>query len=143
MSTDGDRREEFRVHVPITLRWGDVDVYGHVNNTVHYQLMDTAVNGWLIETVGRDVREGKAIGVVAETGCRYVDELHYPGEVSVGIGLERLGRRSVTYRLGLFGSGPTAAAIGRFVHVYVDRTSRQPVDVPEDIRHAVEQLRTD
>ncbi len=137
----GLRRTDFAVLRALPTRWSDDDVYGHVNNVVHYLMFDTAVNGWLIEASGTDIRRLPAIGVVVETSCRYFAELRFPEVVTAGIGLERLGTTSVVYRLALFGThGDGPAAVGRFVHVYVDARSRQPVEVPEEIRRALLQL---
>ena len=135
------RRTDFRVLRPLPTRWSDDDTYGHVNNVIHYLMFDTAVNGWLIEASGTDIRALPAIGLVVETSCRYFAELRFPETVTAGIGLERLGTSSVVYRLALFGEhadGP--AATGRFVHVYVDRDGRRPVPVPDEIRAALAQL---
>ena len=134
------RREDFPVLRPVPLRWNDDDAYGHVNNAVHYLLFDTAVNGWLAEVVG-DVRALPALGIVAETACRYLAELRFPDAVSAGVALGRLGRSSVTYRLALFGeASDEPAAVGRFVHVYVDPASRRPVPVPGPVRAALARL---
>jgi acyl-CoA thioester hydrolase len=104
-------------------------------------MFDTAVNGWLIEASGVDIRALPAIGVVVETSCRYFAELRFPEVVTAGIALEKLGTSSVVYRLALFGAaGEAPAAAGRFVHVYVDRESRRPVDVPPEIRAALATL---
>jgi acyl-CoA thioester hydrolase len=129
------RRGDFPVLRALPTRWSDDDVYGHVNNVVHYLMFDTAVNGWLIEASGCDIRRLPAIGVVVETSCRYFAELRFPEVVTAGIGLERLGTSSVVYRLALFAErGDEPAAVGRFVHVYVDAASRRPVPVPVEIR---------
>ena len=139
--TTPDPRDDFPVLRPITTRWADNDVYGHVNNVVYYAFFDTAVNGWLIDTTGVDIRELPAIGLVAETSCRFLAPLSFPDPVLAGLALERLGRTSVTYRLALFrGDSPQPAALGRFVHVYVDRDTRRPVPVPAEIRAALAQL---
>lgn len=135
------RRQDFAVLRELPTRWSDVDIYGHVNNTIHYLLMDTAVNGWLIETTGVDIRALPSIGVVVETSCRYFAELHFPQTVSVGLGVEKLGTSSVVYVIALFGADEAPAAYGRFVHVYVDRDSRRPVSVPELVRAALLPLR--
>jgi acyl-CoA thioester hydrolase len=130
--------------VPLATRWNDNDLYGHVNNAVFYEYFDTVVNTWLDRAAGSAAREGAAIGVVAESGCRYLREVSYPQELLIGLGCERLGRTSVTYRLAVFappstaGGDPVPAAAGRFVHVYVDRTTRRPVPVPGPVRAAVE-----
>ena len=138
------RRDDFSVLRQLPTRWSDEDAYGHVNNVVHYLMFDTAINGWLIEASGTDVRRLPAIGVVAETSCRYYSELRFPEVVTAGIRLDRLGRRSVAYRVALFPQrGPVPAAVGRFVHVYVDRGSRQPVAVPDEVLGALQLLARD
>jgi acyl-CoA thioester hydrolase len=135
------RREDFPAHRELPTRWSDEDVYGHVNNVVHYLMFDTAVNGWLIEATGVDIRTLPAIGVVVETSCRYFAELRFPEVVTAGIGVDRLGGSSVVYRLALFAPNRVEpAAVGRFVHVYVDRESRRPVPVPDEIRAVLRPL---
>jgi acyl-CoA thioester hydrolase len=135
------RRGEFPVLRTITTRWMDNDQYGHVNNVVYYSYFDTAVNGYLIDASGCDVRELPAIGIVAETSCKFMNELSFPDTVYAGLALERLGNSSVVYRIGLFRNQDVEpAAIGRFVHVYVDSTTRRPVPVPPQVRAALQTL---
>lgn len=134
------RRQDFRVLRVLPTRWSDDDTYGHVNNVVHYSLFDTAVNGWLIEASGVDIRELPAIGLVVQTSCRYFAELRFPEVVTAGLALAHLGTSSVVYRLALFGAGEEPAAVGRFVHVYVDRSTRRTVPVPPEIRAALAPL---
>ena len=78
-----------------------------------------------------------AQGIVAESGCRYFSELHFPERLVVGVSVTRLGNSSVTYRLGVFRAADEpqpVGAVGHWVHVYVDRNSRRPVPVPDAIR---------
>jgi acyl-CoA thioester hydrolase len=64
-----------------------------------------------------------------------------PDVLDVGIGLDKLGTASVVYRLGIFRAGePEAAAMGRFVHVYVDTKTRAVTEVPVPIRAALARL---
>jgi acyl-CoA thioester hydrolase len=134
------RRADFPVLREIPTRWADDDTYQHVNNVVHYAMFDTAVNGWLIEASGVDIRELPAVGLVVETSCRYFAELRFPIVVTAGLAVEHVGRTSIVYRLALFGDTDEPAAVGRFVHVYVDRVTRQPTPLPHEIRTAVSQL---
>jgi acyl-CoA thioester hydrolase len=137
------RRSDFPVHRVLGTRWRDEDAYGHLNNVVHYELFDTAVNGWLMQATGTDIRDLPAVGLVVESSCRYLAQLRFPDSVTAGLDVERLGRTSVVYRLGLFrGETEEPAALGRFVHVYVDAASRRPTPVPDTIRHALESIRT-
>jgi acyl-CoA thioester hydrolase len=135
-------RGAYRAFRVISSRWMDNDVYGHVNNVVYYSYFDTAVNGFLMAATGDDIRRLPAIGIVAETGCRYLSPLSFPDQVHAGLLLEKLGTSSVIYRIGLFrGEATDAAAVGRFVHVYVDAATRAVVPVPAPIRVAVATLR--
>jgi acyl-CoA thioester hydrolase len=133
------RRADFPVWRPMPTRWADNDQYGHANNVVYYSWFDTAVNGWLIDAVGADVRDLPAIGIVAETSCRYLSPVGFPDALDVGLAVERVGRTSITYRLAVFRDGaPEPAAVGRFVHVYVDPATRRPVPVPDGVRSAAQ-----
>ena len=135
------RAADFPHHVAIPTRWADNDVYGHVNNVVHYAFFDTAINHFLIEEGGLDIHAGDVIGVCAESHCRYHGSLTFPETVDAGLRVGKLGRSSVRYELGLFGEGADdAAAEGWFVHVFVDRASRRPVPVPDGLRTALERL---
>jgi acyl-CoA thioester hydrolase len=136
------RPGDFPVTRLVSTRWGDNDSYGHLNNAVHYQLFDSVINAWIAESQPRSRDELGVIGVVAESGCTYYDELHYPDDVLVGLRVERLGASSVAYGLGLFArphgssagaEGPLAAK-GRWVHVYVDVGSRRPAPIPPSLR---------
>ncbi|MDV3258305.1 MAG: acyl-CoA thioesterase [Sphingomonas sp.] len=134
-------RDQYRWFTKVTTRWSDNDVYGHVNNTVYYQWFDTAVNSWLVEAGLLDIAKGDPIGLVVETGCTYFAPLSFPGEVDIGIALERLGRSSVTYRIGVFSAGSSEpSAEGHFTHVHVGRSDRRPVPVPDSWRSKMEEL---
>jgi acyl-CoA thioester hydrolase len=134
-------REAYKVWRQIGTRWADNDVYGHVNNVVHYSWFDTAVNAWLIEQELLDVNGGDPIGLVVETGCRYARPLSYPEPVEVGMAVESLGTSSVRYRIGVFAAeAAEAAAEGFFVHVYVGRESRRPVEIPVAWQHKLQSI---
>jgi acyl-CoA thioester hydrolase len=138
--------DDFPVLWPVGTRWADNDMFGHLNNAVYYQLFDTAINAWINTTTGLDPLSTPAQGIVAESGCRYFSELHFPEGLVVGLAVTRLGRSSVTYRLGMFRSAEQVqpiTALGHWVHVYVDRTSRKPVPIPDPIRSLLATARVD
>jgi acyl-CoA thioester hydrolase len=140
MSIADDRSltsRDFPVHWPVLTRWTDNDMFGHLNNAVYYELFDTAINAWINTRSGIDPLTVSTLGVVAESGCRFFAEVGFPEPLAVGLAVARLGRTSVTYRLGVFRTDqPSApvAAVGHWVHVYVDRSSRRPVPIPDPIR---------
>ncbi len=126
----------------IQTRWMDNDIYGHVNNAVHYSYFDTAVNRYLIETGALDLQNGSVIGLVVETACSYFKELAFPDRISAGLRVTRIGRTSVRFEVALFREDDEfAAAQGHFVHVYVDRATRRPVDLPEALKNSLADLK--
>jgi len=134
-------RDAYRHFRSIPTRWGDNDVYGHVNNVVYYAWFDTAVNAYLVEAGALDIHAGGVIGLVVETSCRYARPLAFPEIVEAGVRVAKLGTSSVRYEIGLFGRDEApAAAEGFFVHVYVDRASRRPVPLPAKLRAALEAI---
>jgi acyl-CoA thioester hydrolase len=130
---------------PISTRWMDNDVYGHVNNVVYYSYFDTVVNASLIEAGVLDIHHGEVIGLVVSSQCNYFAPLSFPEPVIAGLRVARLGSSSVTYQIGLFAQGapgkmPEPAAQGQFIHVYVDRVSRRPTALPAPLRGFLQTL---
>nr|WP_260745212.1 thioesterase family protein [Mycobacterium sp. SMC-2] len=123
-------------------------MFGHLNNAVYYQLFDTAINAWINTSTGLDPLTTPALGIVAESGCRYFSELHFPEGLVVGLAVTRLGRSSATYRLGVFRAARAEeaapiTALGHWVHVYVDRDSRKSVPIPDAVRSLLSTARVD
>jgi acyl-CoA thioester hydrolase len=138
------QRDNYRWSVRLDTRWLDNDIYGHVNNVVYYGLFDSAVNRYLIEAGALDIHGGEVIGLVVESGCRYFAPMAFPDIVQAGVGVTRVGNTSVSYQVGLFRNDDLEpAAQGHFVHVYVDRQSRRPTNLPERLRQAVSELTFD
>ena len=128
-------RSAYAAFRPITTRWMDNDVYGHVNNVVYYSFFDTAVNGLLMDAGVLDIHHGEVIGLVVETQCNYFAPIAFPQAVAAGVRVAQLGRSSVRYEIGLYaGDADDSAAAGHFVHVYVDRVTRRPVALPEPLK---------
>ena len=134
-------RSEFKLFRPIATRWMDNDAYGHVNNVHYYSYFDSAVNGWLVEKGLLAITESPVVGLVVESGCTYFESVAFPDALEAGIAVAHLGRSSVRYRIAIFKEGAQAAAAqGHFVHVYVDRETQKPVEIPRETRAMLSEL---
>ena len=136
-------RGAYKAFRDIATRWSDNDLYGHVNNVVYYSWFDTVVNGFLIERGAIDIHAGSVIGLVVETQCNYFAPLAFPQAVVAGIRVGNIGSSSVRYEIGLFAADEhdICAAKGHFIHVYVDRITRQPVALPPQLLSVLETLK--
>ena len=66
----------------VPMRWGDMDAFGHINNTVYFRFMEIARIDWLM---GLDLMgDGKGLGpVVVNAFCNFLQQLSFPGDLLV------------------------------------------------------------
>jgi acyl-CoA thioester hydrolase len=135
------QRSDYLFKQIIATRWKDNDIYGHVNNVEFYSYFDTLINAWLIKIGGLDIQKGIVIGVCAESHCQFFNSISFPQSVDGYLRVAQLGRSSVRYEIGLFcEDSPEPAAEGWFVHVFVARDTRRPVEIPAQLRTALQTL---
>jgi len=134
-------RGDYRVFYPISTRWSDNDIYGHVNNVTYYSYFDTAANRYLIEEGGLDITDGSVVGYVVSSGCAYHAPITYPEPIEAGLRVDRLGNSSVQYGIAIFRAGEQqAVAHGHFVHVFVEREHDRSVPIPANLRAALQRI---
>lgn len=134
-------REDYRYALPIPVRWADCDAYGHVNNAIYYAMMDQVVTVYIVETGVIAMGTSPSIGLCVSSACEFHQSLEFPEIVDARLRVGRIGGKSVRYEVGLFKEGiAEPASTGHFVHVYVDRHTRKPVDLTDEQRKALEPL---
>jgi acyl-CoA thioester hydrolase len=144
MPLDAKQRSDFQHFHAITTRWMDNDAYGHVNNVVYYSWFDTVVNQFLIANGVLDIENSGVIGLVIETQCNYLASVAFPDVVTAGVSVSKLGNSSVRYEVGIFKNDEgSASAQGHFVHVYVDRNTRRPATIPDDMRALLQTIQSE
>lgn len=137
-----ESRNDYHYFLNMQTRWMDNDLYGHVNNVTYYSYFDTVVNYFLIEKGGLDIHHAPIIGVVVESHCNFSKSVAYPDLIECGLRVGHLGNSSVRYEVGIFRDGDTeVSAAGHFVHVFVERETNKPVQIPGDIRSALEAIK--
>ena len=137
-----ETRDRYPHFLSIQTRWSDNDIYGHVNNVTYYSYFDTVVNCFLIDQGGLDIETDSVIGMAVETMCKFNKPLAFPEVLEAGLRVGKLGNSSVRYEIGIFQEGAAeAAAMGHFVHVFVDRATGKPAPIPDAIRSALEQIK--
>ncbi|RJS93751.1 thioesterase family protein [Salinisphaera sp. Q1T1-3] len=139
---DRPARTDYRWFNELPTRWMDNDVYGHVNNVTYYSYFDTTANRYLIEHGGLDIQNGAIAGFVVASQCAYHAPIAFPDRLTIGLRVDHLGQRSVTYGLAVFREAEdTARATATFTHVFVDRATGRSVAMPNAMRAALEAIR--
>jgi acyl-CoA thioester hydrolase len=137
-------RDDYKYFHPITTRWMDNDVYGHVNNVTYYSYFDTTANQYLIEHADLDIHNAQIVGFVVHSNCNYLLPIAYPDKIEAGLFVKKLGNSSVTYGVGIFKKDEdTVCAYGEFIHVFMNRVENKSVPIPEKIRASLEKLSLD
>jgi len=137
-------RSDYSYFKNITTRWADNDIYGHINNVVYYSYFDTVANQYLIEFADFNPVSAPVIGVIVHSNCNYIKAIAYPDKIEAGLTVKKLGRSSVTYGIGVFRQGESAAcAYGEFVHVFVNRKNNLPMSIPTKIRESLQKILID
>ena len=134
-------RDDYQKFYPLSTRWMDNDMFGHINNVVYYSFFDTAVTHFLIETGILRLKNNPIVFYVVHTSCNFITSLSSPEEIEAGIMLKKIGKTSITYGVSVFKKDAiSAAAYGEFIHVLVDRNSNKATLIPEDIRQKIKSL---
>ena len=130
---------------PISVRWGDMDVMGHVNNAKYFTYCESARMSYFRVVGMDDHREGGRFGpALAAAQLNFRRQVRYPAELAVLTRVSEIGRTSfrMEYEIVLQdGGGPgERAAEGFGVIVWVDYASGRPTPLPAGLRSAIERF---
>ncbi|KAI8384934.1 HotDog domain-containing protein [Radiomyces spectabilis] len=136
-------RSDYKYFAPVQTRWADNDQYGHVNNAIYYVYMDAVINAYLIEYCKLSPTDvTQPLGLVVTSHADFYSAASYPSMLQAGLVVTRIGKSSITYRVGIFDDEQAqACVVGGFTHVVVDPMHRRPVQaIPEDILNGVQAI---
>lgn len=126
------RLADFPYRLDDNIRFADLDPNQHVNNTAYAVYFETA-RVMLMRDPARGLMPPGAAWVLVRLDTHFRSELHWPGRIHIGLGVERLGRTSVTFTQGVFSEEGICAASATAVIVMVDRASRKPMPLSDAV----------
>lgn len=128
-----------QVHVMrMAIRWGDMDVMGHVNNTVYFRYIETARIAWLEQAGAMPDPAGEG-PVIVNAHCAFLKQLKYPGDIEVTTFVGPPGRSSfeVSHEIRLVGPDGQAGALhaeGGAKVVWVNFPAEKSAPLPDRLR---------
>jgi acyl-CoA thioester hydrolase len=122
------------VHTSIqSIRWGDMDMMGHVNNTVYFRYMEQTRIEWFYAIGARGgYAEGSTGPVIVNASCTFQVPLVYPGDIEVRMFLAGPGRSSVGSHYEIRKDG-SCHAEGSAKIVWIDLATGRPTPLPEAV----------
>ncbi|KAG9255511.1 thioesterase family protein [Emericellopsis atlantica] len=137
------RREDYPYILDYRTRWNDNDMYDHMNNSVYNFLFDSVVNDYLMKHCNLHPPTSEEHPLAAHLHTDFFSSIAYPAVAELGLRVNKLGRSSVTYEIGLFEQGsPDIKAVGEFVHVWVQRATQKPAPtgMSDGLRKGLEKI---
>lgn len=99
------------------------------------------MNTYLIERCGLTPPNAPLIGLVVSSYCNFFAPLSFPAVLELGLRVNKLGKSSVTYEVGVFERDKeNVNVVGGYTHVFVDNTSRKSTSIDERTRHGLQLL---
>lgn len=122
----------------LAIRWGDMDVLGHVNNTCYFRYMETVRLDWC-RALGCNVGAGPAGMVIFNTFCNFIEPLKYPGEVLIRSYVGAIGRSSFDnwMTMARTDAPERLVATGGATVVWVDLARQKSAPLPDWLRGAI------
>jgi len=118
--------------VAMPVRWGDMDAYQHVNNTVYFRYMEQCRLEWFaklgFETVGVDI-----VPILVEANCRFIRAVTFPATVRVTIRVTDIGAKIVETTHDIF-VGDDLYATGICKLLWMSRSANKGVSLPDAVR---------
>jgi acyl-CoA thioester hydrolase len=128
------------LEMSMAIRWGDMDAFGHVNNTVYFRYMEQVRISWfelLGIAGGNDQGQGP---VIVNASMDFLKQLHYPGDVIGRMSVGAPGRSSfdTAFVLTRADDPDTVYARGAARCVWVDYAAGKSVPIPDLLRSNIE-----
>ncbi|MDR5819898.1 thioesterase family protein [Caballeronia sp. LZ043] len=128
------------IELPIPIRWGDMDAFGHVNNTVYFRYMEQVRISWF-EQLGIVGGHGAGQGpVIVNASMEFLRQLHYPGDVIGRMSVGQPGRSSFDthFELVRADAPDTLVARGAAKIVWIEYAAGKSAPLPEALRRVIE-----
>jgi acyl-CoA thioester hydrolase len=128
--------KNFRFWTDVSLRYGDTDSLGHINNAVYTVLFEAGRAALLFDRHGAIAGQGKTF-VIVHLSVNFVAEMHYPGVARVGTALASFGRTSLKLVQGVF-KDDICTATAESAIVLIDEETRKPIQISEELKQQIE-----
>lgn len=120
------------------LRFNDIDILGHLNNTVYFSLYDLGKAKYMEEVGLRKPGPEAPISVIADVHCSYFKPVHYGDEIYIETNCSEIGDKHFTLDQEMVDSSGEVRSKCRTVMVYIDPKTGKAASLPQDFRDKIQ-----
>ncbi|ORU89743.1 MAG: thioesterase [Cycloclasticus sp. symbiont of Poecilosclerida sp. M] len=125
--------QDFKHKLSVPVRWGDADVYGHINNVEFVRYVESGRVAYCEEVLGLELVTGMDMGwVLADIQCSYLQQVHYPAHLEVHTRISKVGNKSATILAEIYQEGRDSPVLtSEAVMVWVNLKQQMSESVPD------------
>ncbi|MCM1319614.1 MAG: acyl-CoA thioesterase [Muribaculaceae bacterium] len=131
-------KSQFKHHVDLQIRFNDIDILGHLNNTVYFSFYDTGKAYYLEAVEGGHINWQRVESVVANVDCAFINPIFFGTEIEVYTKCEHLGERSFTlFQMIADKKTDEIKSVCRSIMVSIDPDTKRSVPLPRKWREGI------
>ena len=131
-------RDYYKLWTPVTIRYGDTDRQGHINNAAYSTFFESGRVDFLCNEAGTIAGPGYSF-VIAKITLDFLQEMNFPGTVEVGSRISNIGRSSCTIKQALFKDG-VCCSTAESIIVLTDDNTKRSTELPESVLSVLKNL---
>ena len=134
--------KQYSVILKQDIAWGDMDAFGHVNNTVYFRYFEDARIEYFKRIGILELKQPSGVGpILANARCDFRIPLDFPDHIHIGIRSRVLSAKKFSMEFAVFSERYGAiAAEGDGLIVYYDYAAGTSCQIPEEIARAIKKL---
>jgi len=137
-------KQDFNHVFPLSVRWGDADVYGHINNVEFMRYVESGRVAYCVDVMDLNLKAGMEAGwVLADMHCVYLQQVHYPALLEIRTRISKVGSKSATIVADIYAEGEQKPVLtSKGVIVWFDMLQQQSAPIPEQIKAQIAAFET-
>lgn len=133
--------DDFSIRVDIPIAWGDMDAFGHVNNTRFFRYFETARIKYFEKAGFIETMEKNSIGpILASISAKFIKPLFYPDTLTVGTRVTSIEQTEFIMEYIIESKSKGIAAVGESKIVVYDYKSSKRVTLPDTVRTKIREI---
>lgn len=130
------------VKVEIPVAWGDMDAFGHVNNTRYFRYFEDARLAYFVKLGLLELKEAENLGpILKATNCDFLRPVTYPDELTAVARVDGMRQTSFSMVYALWSRSQNEwVAQGSGILVLVNYKTGAKTPIPEAMRNRVAEL---